>query len=189
MLSLHTHSNYSILQGTISIDALISFAKTHGSTYVSLTDTNGMYGLIQFAQKAEEVGIKPILGSLITDIDDQLKYAIFLAKNNSGYSELCKIITSRKLKADFSLGEVIKNISDNLFVLTPSLDLLREVLLVNKINKNLYVELIVTEKQKSETRAAYNFAKGNNLQIIASHPAYFIKKEDIILHKTVVSIR
>jgi DNA-directed DNA polymerase III PolC len=189
MLSLHTHSNYSILQGTISIDALISFAKTHGSTYVSLTDTNGMYGLIQFAQKAEEVGIKPILGSLITDIDDQLKYAIFLAKNNSGYSELCKIITSRKLKEDFSLAEVIKNISDNLFVLTPSLDLLREVLLVNKINKNLYVELIVTEKQKSKTRAAYNFAKGNNLQIIASHPAYFIKKEDIILHKTVVSIR
>ena len=162
MLSLHAHSNYSILQGTIRIDALISFAKTHGSPYVSLTDANGMYGLIQFAKKAEEAGIKPILGSLITDIEDKLKYAIFLAKNNSGYSELCKIITSRKLKEDFSLIEVIKNISDNLFVLTPSLDLLTNILPFNNIHKNLYVELIVTEKQKSKTRSAYNFAKQNN---------------------------
>ena len=150
MLSLHTHSNYSILQGTITIDALISFAKTNGSSYISLTDTNGMYGLIQFAKKAEEVGIKPILGTLITDIDDEFKYAIFLAKNNSGYSELCKIITSRKLKEDFSLAGVIKNISNNLFVLTPSLNLLCEILPVNKIHKNLYVELIVTEKLKSK---------------------------------------
>jgi DNA polymerase III alpha subunit len=148
-----------------------------------------MYGLIQFAKKAEEVGIKPILGTLITDIDDELMYAIFLAKNNSGYSELCKIITSRKLKEDFSLAEVIKNISDNLFVLTPSLDLLNEILPFNKIRKNVYVELIVTEKQKTKTRAAYNFAKENNLQIIASHPAYFLKRENFILHKTVTSVR
>ncbi|WP_457562605.1 PHP domain-containing protein, partial [Caminibacter pacificus] len=47
MLSLHIHSNYSLLQGTVSIDALIDFAKANGSSYAVLTDTNGMYGLIQ----------------------------------------------------------------------------------------------------------------------------------------------
>ncbi|MCW8849170.1 MAG: PHP domain-containing protein [Melioribacteraceae bacterium] len=189
MLSFHIHSNYSLLRGTIPIDALISFAKSHESPYVSLTDTNGMYGLIQFAKQAEEAGIKPILGSLINDINDENKYAIFLAKNNLGYSELCKIITSRKLKEDFSLLEVVKNVSDNLFILTSSMELLEELLNYPRIHKNLYVELIVTEKQKSKTRILYNFAKKNNLQIIASHPAYFLKIEDYVLHRTVTAIR
>lgn len=189
MLSLHVHSNYSILQSTITIESLINFAKKNNSSYVSLTDTNGMYGLIQFAKRAEEAGIKPILGSLITDPKNEFNYAIFLAKNNSGYSELCKIITSRKLKEDFSLAEVVGNISDNLFVLTSSLELLNDILTFNTIKKNLYVELIVTQKQKSKTRTLYNFAKKNNLQIIASHPAYFLKEEDFVLHKVVNAIR
>jgi DNA-directed DNA polymerase III PolC len=189
MLSLHVHSNYSLLQSTIPIDALIDFAKTHGSPCVSLTDVNGMYGLIQFAKLAEEAGIKPILGSWINDPADESKYAIFLGKNNLGYSELCKIITSRKLKEDFALSKVILNVSDNLFVLTSSLELLEEILPYTKIHKNIYVELIVTEKQKSRTRVLYNFAKKNNLQIIASHPAYFLKREDFVLQRTVTAIK
>ena len=189
MLSFHIHSNYSLLQGTITIEELVDFAKTYESPYASLTDTNGMYGLIQFAKKAEEVGIKPILGALINDIKDENKYAIFLAKNNLGYSELCKIITTRKLKENFSLLDVVKNVSNNLFILTSSIYLLEELLTCNRIHKNLYVELIVTEKQKAKTRVLYNFAKKNNLQIIASHPAYFLKREDYIIHRTVTSIR
>ena len=189
MLSLHIHSNYSLLKGTITIDELIEFAKVNESSYAALTDINGMYGLIQFAKKAEEAGIKPILGAWINDSNEELKYAVLLAKNNSGYSELCQIITSRKLKEEFSLSEVIKNISDNLFILTSSEELLNEIVDVYQIRKNLFVELIVTERQKSKTRRLYNFAKLNNLQIIASHPAYFLKPDDFQLHKTVTAIR
>ena len=189
MLSFHIHSNYSLLQGTITIEALVDFAKTYESPYVSLTDTNGMYGLIQLSKKAEEVGIKPILGTMINDLKDEQIYAIFLAKNNLGYSELCKIITTRKLKENFSLLDVVKNVSDNLFILTSSIHLLEELLTCTRIHKNLYVELIVTDKQKTKTRVLYNFAKKNNLQIIASHPAYFLKSEDFVLHRTVTAIR
>lgn len=189
MLSLHVHSNYSILQGTITIDEIIHFAKANGSTYVSLTDTNGMYGLIQFAKRAEESGVKPILGSVITDPQNEKNYVIFLAKNNLGYSELCKIITARKLKEGFTFSEIIKNISDNLFLLTSSIEVLNEFLQFPEIIKNLFVELIVTQKKKSKTRELYNFAKQNKLQIIASHPAYFLNKEDFVLHRTVSAIR
>ncbi|MCB9209640.1 MAG: DNA polymerase III subunit alpha [Ignavibacteriales bacterium] len=189
MLSLHVHSNYSILQGTITIDEIIHFAKANGSTYVSLTDTNGMYGLIQFAKRAEESGVKPILGSVITDPQNEKNYVIFLAKNNLGYSELCKIITARKLKEGFTFLEIIKNISDNLFLLTSSIEVLNEFLQFPEIIKNLFVELIVTQKKKSKTRELYNFAKQNKLQIIASHPAYFLNKEDFVLHRTVSAIR
>ena len=45
MLSFHIHSNYSLLEGTIRIEDLISYAKKNGDGYVALTDTNGMHGL------------------------------------------------------------------------------------------------------------------------------------------------
>ncbi|MDZ7764313.1 MAG: PHP domain-containing protein [Melioribacteraceae bacterium] len=51
------------LEGTIPIEELISFAKKNGSRYVALTDTNAMYGLIQFAKLAQEENIKPVLGA------------------------------------------------------------------------------------------------------------------------------
>jgi len=177
------------LQGTISIDDLIAFAKKYGSSYVTLTDTNGMYGLIKFAKHAEEVGIKPILGAYIDSPDNHNDYIIFLAKNNLGYSELCKIITTRKLKEDFSLIKVVQNISDNLFVLTSSLEILKKVGSSLLFPQNLYVELISTKNKKKKTRELYEYAKENKLQIIASQPAYFLNKEDHILHKTVTAIK
>ena len=189
MFTLHAHSTYSLLQGVISIDDLITSAKKSDSRYVALTDTNGMYGLIQFAKRAEEQNIKPILGAWIDSPNNKNINAIFLAKNNEGYSELCKIITSRKLKDDFSLINLIHELPDNLFILTSSLELLEQLTLNSKLRKNLYVELIVTEKQKGHTRKLYHFARKNNLQIVATHPAYFLASKDFLLHKTVTAIR
>jgi len=64
---LHVHSNYSLLQGAVSIDDLIGRAKDFGMKALALTDRNGMYGLIQFYKKAAEAGIKPLLGAYIDD--------------------------------------------------------------------------------------------------------------------------
>jgi len=189
MITLHAHSNYSLLQGTIPIEELISFAKKDGNRYVALTDTNGMYGLIQFAKIAQEENLKPILGALIDDPEDKNLSAIFLAKNNIGYSHLCKLITTRKLKDDFRLADLFKEPPDNLFVITSSLELLKQIKITPALRENLFAELIITEKQKRKTRELYDFAKTNNLQIVATHPAYFLKKENYILHKTVTAIR
>ncbi|MFC2135534.1 PHP domain-containing protein [Bacteroidota bacterium] len=189
MTNYHSHSNYSILTGTIKIDELISHAKKSGSSFISLTDTNAMYGLIQFAKQAEEENIKPILGALIDDPDDQHLNIILLAKNNAGYAALCKIITSRKLKDDFKLTDILKTPDENLFIITSSLELLQQIDLNDKLKQNLYAELIVTKKQKRKTRELYEFAKAKGLQVVASHPAYFKSPDDYLLHKTVTAIR
>ncbi len=189
MFTLHAHSYYSLLEGTIPVSQLIAFAKNSGSRYVALTDTNSMAGLIQFAKEAEENNIKPVLGSLIDDPSDTKLNAIFLAKNNNGYSELCKIITSRKLKENFSLLETVMNASPDVFTLTSSYELLKRLSFTSNLKKQLFVELFVTDKLKSTTRKLYEFAKRKNLRIVATHPAYFLSKEDYILHKTVTAIR
>lgn len=189
MITLHAHSNYSLLEGTIPIEELISFAKKNGSRYVALTDTNAMYGLIQFAKLAQENNIKPVLGALIDDPSDENLNAIFLAKNNNGYSHLCQLITTRKLKDDFRLIDFFKEPINDLFIITSSLDLLRQIKFTPELYENLFVELIITKKHKRKTRKLYDFAKVNNLQIVATHPAYFLQKEDFLLHKTVTAIR
>jgi DNA-directed DNA polymerase III PolC len=189
MIILHTHSNYSLLQGTISLDNLIGSAKANNNQCAVLTDTNNMYGLIQFAKKAEEANIKPILGALIDDPNNADLRTVFLAKNNSGYAHLCRIITSRKLKDDFSLPDIFHQDLKDLFVITSSLPLLEKIKYCKSWKDSIYAELIVTDKQKRKTRKLYEFAKANGLQVVASHPAYFQKPDDFLLHKVVTSIR
>ncbi|HEX2865504.1 MAG TPA: PHP domain-containing protein [Ignavibacteriales bacterium] len=190
MLSLHNHSYYSVLEGTIALDELILHAKASGSPYMALADRNNMYGLIQFAKKALSENIKPILGALVDDPKEPALNAVFIARNNLGYSQLCKLITARNLKEDFSLEDVFRK-SDlrNLFIISSSLKLLGKIKDCSLWRENIFAELIITEKHKKKTRALYDFARANHLQIVASHPAYFSKAEDYILHRTVTAIR
>ena len=185
MTPLHVHSNYSLLEGTASIEAIVEYAVKNKLKSLALTDTNGMYGLIKFAKKCIEAGIEPILGSLIDSPGNPELKAIFLAKNNEGYSELCKIITARKLNDDFSLVEVINKRPKNLFIITSSLELLKNISIYN----NVYAELISTKSQKNKTGKLYEYTKANNINVVAINPVYFLKSEDFFLHKVVTSIR
>jgi len=189
MFTLHAHSNYSLLQSTLKINELVAFAKKYGSTYAALTDTNAMYGLVQFVQQCAEQNIKPILGAYIDDAKDKNLNAIFIAKNNNGYSNLCRIITSRKLKEDFSLAKLFKENIDDLFIITSSIQLLKQMHISLSLHHNLFVELVVTEQQKKHTRALFEYAKENSLQIVAAHPAYFAAQEDFLLHKVITAIK
>ncbi|MFO7523954.1 MAG: PHP domain-containing protein, partial [Ignavibacteriaceae bacterium] len=91
MIPLHVHSFYSLLTGIIRPDDLILSAKNFNLSSIALTDNNGMYGLIPFYKAAIENNIKPVLGTCITDPSIENNYALLLAKNLTGYSELCKI--------------------------------------------------------------------------------------------------
>ena len=67
-----------------------------------------MHGVVQFAKIAIDKNIKPIIGCQIDSPENSKEYIILLARNNNGYSELCKIITSRKLNDDFSLNNLLE---------------------------------------------------------------------------------
>lgn len=186
---LHNHSTYTFLQGTVPYELIISHAKQNGRTFAVLTDTNRMNGLIQFAQKAQEENIKPILGVLLDDPEDSNKYVLLLAKNREGYSELCKLITARNLKEDFNLVETITKLTNNLFIITSSLDLLNTIKSSKRQKDNVFVELVATDKLKRHTRELYEFARANEFKVVASNPVYFETPDDYILHKVVTAIK
>lgn len=189
MFTLHAHSNYSLLEGTIPIEELVTFAKKSGSQFVALTDSNAMYGLIQFYKIAKEQNIKPILGAWIDDPKNKNLNALFIAKNNEGYSQLCKLITARKLKEDFSITDLFINPLNNLLVITSSIELLQQIKITSTLRQNLFIELIITKSHKKKTRELYDFSKAHNLKVAAVNPAFFIKSEDYLLHKVVTAIK
>jgi DNA polymerase III alpha subunit len=125
MIPLVNYSNYSMLKGAANLDSLIAAAKGYGLKSLALSDENGMYGLISFMKKCYEAGIKPLPGAHIDDPENSKKYAVLLPKNVSAYSELCRIITSRKLNEDFSIEGVLSNLSSDFVIITSSFELLK----------------------------------------------------------------
>ena len=185
MIPLHVHSNNTFLNGTIPVKNLINKAVEHHLTRLALTDTNSMHGIIEFYKVAIENKIIPILGSLIDSPLNDKEYALLLAKNNNGYSELCKVITSRKLNEDFSLENFLKQKLENLFIITPSIELLKNI----SPSESIFIELIASKSQKINNRVRYQYAIDKGFRYVATNPVYFLNEKDFLIHKTLTAIR
>jgi len=61
-IHLHNHSDYSVLDGAITLDRLIARAKEMGMPGVAVTDHGNLFGAVEFYQKAINNGIKPVIG-------------------------------------------------------------------------------------------------------------------------------
>ena len=59
---LHTHSEYSLLDGANRLDTLIAQAVKFGMPALALTDHGNLHGAWDFQEKAHKQGIKPIVG-------------------------------------------------------------------------------------------------------------------------------
>ena len=185
MIPLHVHSNNTFLNGTIPISDLITRCAEYEISSVAITDNNSMHGVIEFSKLAIEKNIKPIIGASIDSPSNEKEYVILLAKNNKGYSELCKIITSRKLNDDFSTKNLLKKKLENLFILSPSIELLKDIEPAN----DFFVELIASTKEKRNNRNRYQFAIEKGFNVVVTNPVYFLNENDFLLHKTLSAIR
>ncbi|HPO57034.1 MAG TPA: PHP domain-containing protein [Ignavibacteriaceae bacterium] len=181
----NVHSYYTLLRGTNSIESIIENCRVNQIKSIALTDTNCMNGLILFAKAAREAKIKPIFGTQISEPGREDIYAIFLAQNLNGYAKLCQIITNRSLDNNFSLFQLLQHKQNDLIILTPSKELLEKI----PVNENLYAEIRRTVRDKRKTRETFDFAKQRGIPCLPSHPVYFSRKEDFVLHKTVSAIR
>lgn len=90
-IELHTHSYYSLLDGTSSPAELVQGAALLGMSALALTDHDNLYGAIPFAQAAQSAGIQPIFGAEMTLEDDS--HLTLLVRNAIGWENLCQLIT------------------------------------------------------------------------------------------------
>lgn len=101
---LHNHSEFSLLDGLSKIEKMAKHAKSLGMKALAITDHGNMYGAIKFYSACKDAGIKPIIGCEIyvakrslTDkeagVDKDYNHLILLAKNETGYKNLMKIVS------------------------------------------------------------------------------------------------
>jgi len=62
-IHLHVHSQYSLLEGALKLDALWSLAKDDHLPALGIADTNNLFGALEFSEKAAGKGIQPLLGA------------------------------------------------------------------------------------------------------------------------------
>ncbi len=102
---LHVHTEYSLLDGSNKIKEYVKRIKELGMDSGAITDHGVMYGVIDFYKEARANGIKPILGCEVyvapdsrfdkelTGGEDRYHHLVLLAENNTGYSNLMKIVS------------------------------------------------------------------------------------------------
>lgn len=133
---LHTHTEYSLLDGEASIKKLIARVKELGMTSCAITDHGSMYGVVDFYREANAQGIHPVIGcevymaprsrfDKVHDIDNKTSHLILLAENQTGYKNLIKMVSSGyidgfyyKPRIDF---ELLKEHSEGIIALSACL--------------------------------------------------------------------
>jgi len=101
---LHVHSSYSLLEGALPIARLADLAKADRQPALALTDTDNMFGALEFSDKMAGTGIQPIIGcALAVDFADHevnprqgaqvldLPRLVFLAAREEGYRNLTRL--------------------------------------------------------------------------------------------------
>src|SRR5437763_10267062 len=91
-VELHAHSSYSFLDGASLPEEIAVRAAELGYDALALTDHDGLYGSLEFAQAAKHFGVRPITGAEVTLADRS--HVTLLVETPTGYANLCRLITA-----------------------------------------------------------------------------------------------
>ena len=130
---LHVHTEFSLLDGAISHEALIGFAQKHNIPAIGTSDHGNIFGAVKFFQACKKANIKPILGmeayltedAKIKEHQNRYYHLILIVQNEIGYRNLCKLISFSyqqgfyfKPRIDY---EILEKHSEGLIVTTACL--------------------------------------------------------------------
>ena len=101
---LHTHTEYSLLDGEASIKKLVKRVKELGMDSCAITDHGMMYGVVDFYRECRANGIKPVIGcevyvaprtrfDKVSGVDNKYSHLILLAENQTGYKNLIYLVS------------------------------------------------------------------------------------------------
>ncbi|GAA5150257.1 error-prone DNA polymerase [Pseudonocardia eucalypti] len=130
---LHCHSNFSFLDGASHPEELVAQAARLGLEAIALTDHDGMYGVVRFAEAAAAHKMRTVYGAeLSLDLpapqngvpDPVGVHLLLLARGPEGYAALCRVISVAQLDGKekgrpvYRLEQVAKEVAGKVVVLT-----------------------------------------------------------------------
>ncbi|MDD2752951.1 MAG: DNA polymerase III subunit alpha, partial [Candidatus Omnitrophica bacterium] len=121
-IHLHLHTQYSLLDGACRIPDLLSMANQYKMDSLAITDHGNMFGAIEFYLEAQKAGIKPIIGcetyiapnsrldKTSQGIEDASYHLILLAKDETGYQNLMKLVSIGYLEGFYYRPRIDKEV-------------------------------------------------------------------------------
>ena len=161
-----------------------------GFRTLACTDTNGVYGAVEFQQAAESAGLRPILGAHLR-LDGQ--EAVALAVDEQGWGALCRGITQihwredkeagKRGSGEVSLAEIVAQDRAGLILLSRSVPFLERVRALSGPT-DLYAELVPGRERHGVLAAARRLG----LPVAATNAVAFANPEDWARHRLLVAI-
>ncbi|MEO6360173.1 MAG: DNA polymerase III subunit alpha [Sphingomicrobium sp.] len=107
---LRVFSSFTMLEGAMEPATIAERAAKLGFPAIAITDRNGLYGVMPFSEYCEKSGVQPIIGTTLAvarplEIGGQvgqIDWLVLLAKDEAGYSNLCKLASAAHLDRPIS---------------------------------------------------------------------------------------
>jgi len=98
---LRTHTEYSVVDGTLRVDELVAAAAADGQPAVAITDLANLFGAVKFYSAARSRGVQPLLGAdvwlepegaAVAGVERPPSRLLLLVQNSTGYLNLCTLL-------------------------------------------------------------------------------------------------
>ena len=216
---LHLHTEYSLLDGVGKITDYVNKAKNLGMNSIAITDHGNLFGAIEFYKKANEAGIKPIIGleAYVSEFRMEEKtgrifHLVLLAENNKGYENLLKISSESYIKGFYYKPRVdkefLKTHNEGIIALSACmqgeiprriLDNEREEDIIESINEyinifgknNFYLEVQSNgiAAQNIINERLYKLSSQTGVSLVATNDTHYVNKGDHSLQDVIICIQ
>ena len=215
---LRTHTEYSIVDGTLRVDDAAAAARADQQPALAITDLCNLFGAIKFYKACRGNGIKPIVGAdvfvepdpLLSGSDKAASRLLLLVQNRQGYLNLCELLARAWVK-NVQRGQAwikwdwLAELGDGLIALSGAdfgavgLALLAgdgerakaaAQRLAGLFPNRFYIELqrAGLPTHEAHVRAAVPLASALGLPVVATHPIEFALTDDFEAHEARVCV-
>ncbi len=206
---LRTHTEFSVVDGTLRIGDLVGAAAQDGQVALAITDLSNIFGGIKFYNAARKKGVKPILGADVwlepAEGDKHASRIVLLAQDRDGYHNLCELLSRAWIDPSargqaWVRWEWLAALGGGLIALSGAEhgpvgqalmanDTARATAhaqrLASLFPQRFYIELQRAGQPTNEAhvRAAVPLAAELRLPVVATHPVQFQTPEDFEAHE------
>ncbi|MGE0438821.1 MAG: DNA polymerase III subunit alpha [Steroidobacteraceae bacterium] len=213
-IHLRTHTEFSVVDGTLRVDDMVGAAAKDGQGALAITDQSNLFGAVKFYSQARKKGVKPILGADIwlepEHGDKQASRLLLLVQRHEGYLNLCEILSKAWIAnehrgqawvkwewlAEHGAGLIALSGADLGAVGQALLtgDKARAATVARRLAElfpsRFYLELQRggMPSHEAHVRAAVPLAAELGLPVVATHPVQFLTPEDFEAHEARVCV-